>query len=78
MKNAGPDSLKGWKLDRAANGDSLIANFGTDRLEVLTRDGRTRTLHETSCVNLRLFRGAAWRRDAVRGRRVCGLAMRAR
>ncbi len=30
----------------AANGDILIANFGTDRLEVMTRDGATRTLHE--------------------------------
>ena len=30
----------------AANGDILIANFGTDRLEVMTRDGRTRTLHD--------------------------------
>ncbi len=28
----------------AANGDILIANFGTDRLEVMTRDGRTRSL----------------------------------
>ncbi len=30
----------------AANGDILIANFGTDLLEVMTRDGRTRTLHD--------------------------------
>jgi sugar lactone lactonase YvrE len=30
----------------AANGDLLIANFGTDVLEVMTRDGATRTLHE--------------------------------
>jgi gluconolactonase len=30
----------------AANGDVLIANFGTDRLEVMTRDGQTRTLHD--------------------------------
>lgn len=30
----------------AANGDILIANFGTDALEVMTRDGRTRTLHD--------------------------------
>jgi sugar lactone lactonase YvrE len=30
----------------AANGDILIANFGTDLLEVMTRDGATRTLHE--------------------------------
>jgi sugar lactone lactonase YvrE len=30
----------------AANGDILIANFGTDLLEVMTRDGVTRTLHE--------------------------------
>lgn len=28
----------------AANGDVLISNFGTDRLEVMTRDGQTRTL----------------------------------
>lgn len=31
----------------AANGDILIANFGTDGLEVMTRDGRTRTLHDS-------------------------------
>ncbi|MCL4797943.1 MAG: SMP-30/gluconolactonase/LRE family protein [Burkholderiales bacterium] len=31
----------------AANGDFLIANFGTDALEVMTRDGRSRTLHDT-------------------------------
>ena len=30
----------------AANGDILIANFGTDLLEVMTRDGATRTLHD--------------------------------
>jgi len=30
----------------AANGDILIANFGTDRLEVMTRGGKTRTLFE--------------------------------
>jgi sugar lactone lactonase YvrE len=30
----------------AANGDILISNFGTDVLEVMTRDGRTRTLHD--------------------------------
>lgn len=30
----------------AANGDILIANFGTDVLEVMTRDGATRTLHD--------------------------------
>lgn len=30
----------------AANGDILIANFGTDALEVMTRDGASRTLHE--------------------------------
>ena len=30
----------------AANGDILIANFGTDLLEVMTRDGQTRTLHD--------------------------------
>lgn len=28
----------------AANGDILISNFGTDLLEVMTRDGQTRTL----------------------------------
>lgn len=31
----------------AANGDVLIANFGTDRLEVMTRDGATRVLHDS-------------------------------
>jgi len=31
----------------AANGDILISNFGTDRLEVMTRSGDTRTLHDT-------------------------------
>ena len=31
----------------AANGDILIANFGTDVLELMTRDGRTRKLHDT-------------------------------
>jgi gluconolactonase len=31
----------------AANGDILISNFGTDLLEVMTRDGRTRTLHDS-------------------------------
>jgi sugar lactone lactonase YvrE len=30
----------------AANGDILIANFGTDLLEVMSRDGRTRTLFD--------------------------------
>lgn len=30
----------------AANGDVLIANFGTDCLEVMARDGQTRTLHD--------------------------------
>lgn len=30
----------------AANGDILIANFGTDLLEVMTRDGATRTLYD--------------------------------
>ena len=30
----------------AANGDILISNFGTDLLEVMTRDGTTRTLHD--------------------------------
>lgn len=30
----------------AANGDVLIANFGTDLLEVMSRDGRTRTLYD--------------------------------
>ena len=34
-------------LAYAAHGDILIANFGTDLLEVMTRDGRTRTLHDT-------------------------------
>jgi len=31
----------------AANGDILISNFGTDLLEVMSRDGRTRTLHDS-------------------------------
>lgn len=30
----------------AANGDILISNFGTDLLELMTRDGVTRTLHD--------------------------------
>ena len=30
----------------AADGDILIANFGTDLLEIMTRDGITHTLHE--------------------------------
>ncbi len=30
----------------AANGDILIANFGTDLLEVMTRGGQTRTLYD--------------------------------
>ena len=30
----------------AANGDILISNFGTDCLEVMTRDGATRTLYD--------------------------------
>ncbi len=30
----------------ARNGDILIANFGTDMLEVMTRDGQRRTLHD--------------------------------
>ncbi|MBL4802214.1 MAG: SMP-30/gluconolactonase/LRE family protein [Emcibacter sp.] len=31
----------------AQNGDILISNFGTDRLEVMTRDGQTRVLADT-------------------------------
>ncbi|MEX2480970.1 MAG: SMP-30/gluconolactonase/LRE family protein [Gammaproteobacteria bacterium] len=31
----------------ARNGDFIIANFGTDRLELMSRDGRSRVLHET-------------------------------
>ncbi|MFG1189753.1 SMP-30/gluconolactonase/LRE family protein [Xanthobacter flavus] len=31
----------------ARNGDILISNFGTDRLEVMTRDGRSRVLADT-------------------------------
>lgn len=31
----------------AANGDILISNFGTDVLEVMTREGHTRTLHDS-------------------------------
>jgi gluconolactonase len=30
----------------SATGDMLIANFGTDRLELMTRTGKTRTLHD--------------------------------
>ena len=30
----------------AENGDILISNFGTDLLEVMTRDGKTRTLYD--------------------------------
>ncbi|MEE9459366.1 MAG: SMP-30/gluconolactonase/LRE family protein [Candidatus Bathyarchaeia archaeon] len=30
----------------AENGDFLIANFGKDLLEVMTRDGKTKTLHD--------------------------------
>lgn len=30
----------------AANGDILIANFGTDALEIMTRDGQMRTLYD--------------------------------
>ncbi|MEO3386507.1 SMP-30/gluconolactonase/LRE family protein [Mesorhizobium sp. CAU 1741] len=31
----------------AENGDILISNFGTDVLEIMTRDGQTRTLYDT-------------------------------
>jgi sugar lactone lactonase YvrE len=31
----------------ARNGDIVIANFGTDVLEIMTRDGQRRTLHDT-------------------------------
>jgi sugar lactone lactonase YvrE len=31
----------------ARNGDILIANFGTDALEVMTRDGKSRVLHDS-------------------------------
>lgn len=31
----------------AANGDILISNFGTDRLEIMTRDGQTRVLADS-------------------------------
>jgi sugar lactone lactonase YvrE len=31
----------------AKNGEILIANFGTDRLEVMTRDGETHVLHDS-------------------------------
>lgn len=31
----------------ARNGDILIANFGTDRLEIMKRTGETRVLHDT-------------------------------
>lgn len=33
----------------AGNGDILIANFGTDRLEIMTRDGESRVL--TDCID---------------------------
>ena len=33
-------------LTFAENGDILISNFGTDRLEVMTRQGATRVLHD--------------------------------
>ncbi|HBO5845100.1 TPA: SMP-30/gluconolactonase/LRE family protein [Pseudomonas aeruginosa] len=35
----------GLAFDR--NGDFLIANFGTDALEIMTRDGRSRVLHDS-------------------------------
>ncbi len=31
----------------AGNGDFLVANFGTDRLELMTRDGKTKVLHDS-------------------------------
>lgn len=31
----------------ASNGEILIANFGTDAIEVMSRDGQTRTLYDT-------------------------------
>jgi sugar lactone lactonase YvrE len=31
----------------AANGDILISNFGIDALEIMTREGKTRTLYDT-------------------------------
>jgi len=31
----------------AQNGEILIANFGTDALEIMTRDGETRTMYDT-------------------------------
>ena len=31
----------------ARNGDLLIANFGTDTLDVMTRDGKSRVLHDS-------------------------------
>jgi len=34
-------------LALAANGDLLVANFGTDRLERMTRDGRTTVIHDS-------------------------------
>jgi gluconolactonase len=34
----------GMAFDR--NGDILIANFGTDAIELMTRDGQSRTLHD--------------------------------
>lgn len=49
--DSGPDALQGLLqgtlpngLAFARNGDFLIANFGTDALEIMTRDGRSRML----------------------------------
>ena len=48
--NAKPDIFGGTLpngLAFARNGDILIANFGTDALEVMSRDGKTRTLYDS-------------------------------
>ncbi|MEI9929194.1 MAG: SMP-30/gluconolactonase/LRE family protein [Rhizomicrobium sp.] len=53
VRNAGdmaPNLVEGTLpngLALARNGDILIANFGTDALEIMTRDGTCRTLHDS-------------------------------
>src|ERR1700744_804234 len=49
--NAGtPNLIEGTLpngLAFARNGDLLIANFGTDTLDLMTRDGKTRVLYDS-------------------------------
>ena len=49
-QGSGPPDLLGGTLPNglafARNGDLLIANFGLDVLEIMTRDGESRTLHD--------------------------------